>query len=68
MKCLANDIVSLGPWWGKEEQIVSMHVPLMTGIEVSHNLNIPTSEDNLVLGVQADGNGSIPLALSGLEP
>ena len=33
-----------GPWWGREEQTTSVHVPLMTGTVVSHNSGIPASE------------------------
>ena len=40
----------------------------MTGTEVSHNSEIPVFEDNLSSSVQADGNGNLSPALSGLEP
>ena len=59
MQCPATDIVSPGPWWGKDKQTASMHVPLMIGAEVSHNFGIPAFEDNPALGVQADGNSNI---------
>ena len=51
-----TDIGSSGPYWGKEEHTVSVHVPLMTGTEVSHSPGIPASTDNLVSYVQANGN------------
>ena len=35
-----TDIGSPGPCWGKEEQTVPTHVPLMIGTEVSHNFGI----------------------------
>ena len=41
-----TDIGSLGPWWGKKEQIEFVHVPLMTGTGVSYNFGILTFEDN----------------------
>ena len=63
-----TDTVSLGPWWGKEEQTESAYVPLMTMTEVSRNSRILAFEDNPTLGVQADGNGNMSPALSGLEP
>ena len=59
MQCPATNTISLGPWWGKEEQTTFMHVPLMTWIEVSHNFGIHASEDNPALGVQVDGNNNI---------
>ena len=37
---------SSGPHWGEKEQIVSVHVPLMTGIVKSQNLGILASEGN----------------------
>ena len=66
MQRLTADIVSLGSWWGKEEQTMSIYIPPMTGTEVSHNSGIPVSEDNPASGVQVDGNGNISPALSGL--
>ena len=45
-----------------------MHVPLMTGTEVSHNFGIPSFEDNSASGVQVDGNGNMVPALAGCEP
>ena len=55
---------SLGPWWGKEEQNESMHVPLMTETVVSHNFGIPASENNPVSCVQAGGNGNMSSTLA----
>ena len=63
-----TDTISLDPWWGKEEQTTFVYVPLMTGIEVSHNSGIPASEENPALGVQADGNGNIAPALAVCKP
>ena len=60
-----TDTIFLGLWWGREEQIASMHVPLMTGTRVSNNPRIPTSEGNLVSSVQASSIGSMLSALDG---
>ena len=60
-----TDIGSLDPWWGKEEQIASANVPLMTGTKVSHNSRIPTFEGNLASCVRAGDNGNMSSALSG---
>ena len=68
MQCPGADIVSPGPWWGKEEQTASMYVPLMTRPEVSHNSRILASEDNPPSGVQAYGNGNMFPALSAWSP
>ena len=38
-----TDIGSPGPWWGREEQVDSMNVPLITKTGVSHNSGIPSS-------------------------
>ena len=54
-----TDTGSLGPCWGKEKQIVSVHVLLMIGTKVSYNSRIPTFVGNLVSSVQADGNGNM---------
>ena len=53
------DTGSFGPCWGKKERTVSMHVPLMTGTEVSHSLGIPASAGNLVSHVWANGSGTM---------
>ena len=68
MQCPTTNIVSPDPWWGKEEQTVSVHVPLMTRTEVSHNFGILAFEDNLASSVQADGNGNMAPALGGHKP
>ena len=60
-----TDIGSPGPCWGKERQIVSVHVPLMIGTEVSHNPGILASVSNLVSCVQASGSDSKSSASSG---
>ena len=51
--------------WGKKEQNVSVHVPLMTGTVMSHNPGIPSSEGNPSSYVQADGSNNISSVLSG---
>ena len=53
------DTGSSGPCWGKKEHTASVHVPLMTGTEVSRILGIPASAGNLVLYVRDDGNGNM---------
>ena len=47
---------------------MSMYVPLMIRTKVPHNFGIPVFEDNPVSGAQANGNGNMSLAMSGLEP
>ena len=42
-----------GLFYGKERQIVSVHVLLMIGTKVSHNPGIPASVGNPVSCVQA---------------
>ena len=54
-----TDTGSSGPHRGEKEHIASVHVPLITGTEVSHGLEIPTSEGNLASYVQADGNDNM---------
>ena len=68
MQRLATDTVSPGPWWDKEEQIVSVHVPLMIGTEVSHNFGILSSKDNPASSVQVDDNGNMAPTLAGYKP
>ena len=68
MQCPTTDTVSPDPWWDKEEQTVSVHVPLMTGTKVSHNFGIPASEDDPPSSVQADGNGNMAPTLVGCKP
>ena len=65
MQHLGTDTVFHGPWWGKEEQIASVHAPLMTGTVVSHNSGIPASEANSVSSVQVGGIGNTPFVLVG---
>ena len=43
-----TDSGSLGPWWGREEQIEFVKVPVMTGTRVSHNSGILASKVNPV--------------------
>ena len=57
-----TDTISPGPCWGKEEQTTSAHVPLTTGVLVSHNSNIPTSEGNPASYVQANGSNNMSSA------
>ena len=52
------DTSSFGPCWCKKEHAVSVHIPLMTGTEVSRSLRILTSMGNLVLHVRADDSGN----------
>ena len=65
MQSLETDIGSLGPWWGKEEQIESANIPLMIRTGVSHNSGILVLKDNPVSSVQADGNRNMSSALAG---
>ena len=58
MRHFGTDNVFLGPWHGREEQIASMHTPLMTRTMVSHNSRIPASKGNPVSSVQAGGIGN----------
>ena len=51
--------------WGKKEHTASVHVPLMTGIKVSHGLGIPASVSNLVSDVRVVGNGSMSSVRTG---
>ena len=51
--------------WGENEQTMSVPIPLMTGIGLSHNSVIPASMDNPVSYAQADGNSSMSSASSG---
>ena len=53
------------PWQGREEQIVSFHVPLMTWTMVSHSFGIPSSKGNPLSSVQASGIGNTLFALTG---
>ena len=65
MRYPRTDIGSLCPCWGKDEQPVAEHVPLMTRIELSHNSEILGFDGNPASYVQADGSGSMSSALSG---
>ena len=60
-----TDIGAPGPYWDKENPIVSMHIPLMAGTAVSHNPGILASKGNFVSCVQADGSRNMSLALAG---
>ena len=59
------DTGSSDPCWVKEEQTASVYAPLVTGIMVSHNSEIPTSKGNPVSSVQAGGIGNTLSALVG---
>ena len=63
MQHLGTDTVFLDPWLGKEEQIASMHAPLMTVTVVSHNSGIHPSRGNPVSSVKAGGTGNTLSAL-----
>ena len=65
MHHLGTDIGSLGPCQHEEEQIVSVHVLLMTRTVMSHNSGILASEGNSVSFVQADDNRNMSSALDG---
>ena len=65
MKHPGTNTVFPGPWWGREEQTASVHVPLMFGTGVSHNPGKPVSEDNPVSCVQAGDNGNMSSTLPG---
>ena len=43
---------------------MSVHVPLMSRTEVSHNFGIPASAANPVSSVQVGGNGNMSLVLA----
>ena len=59
MQYLGTDTGSSGPHLGENEHTMFVHVPLMTGTEASHGLEIPTSEGNPTSHVQANGNGNM---------
>ena len=44
---------------------MSVHVPLMIGTKVPHNLGIPASMGNPISCVQTGGSDSMPSAPSG---
>ena len=54
-----------GPYWGKEEHTVFVHIPLMTRTTVSHNSGIPASKGNPASCVQADDSSNMSSILSG---
>ena len=62
-----TDTGSPRPCWGKERQNVSVYVPLINGIEVSHNPGIPASLGNPFSCVQVVGNGNTSLVLADQE-
>ena len=62
---LETNIGSPSPWWRREEQNKSVHVPLMTGTRVSHNSGILASENNPVSRVQDGGIGNMSSTLAG---
>ena len=59
MQHLGTDTGSSGLHRGEKEHTASVHVPLMTGFEASHGLEIPASEGNLASYVQDDGNDNM---------
>ena len=62
-----TDTGSPSPCWGKEKQIVSVHIPLMIRTEVSHNSKIAASAGNPVSSVQAGDNGNMSHILADQE-
>ena len=60
-----TDTSSFDPYWGVEEQAVSAHVPLMTGIVPAQNPEIHASTGNPVSYAQADGNRNMSSVLAG---
>ena len=65
MRHPGTDNFFLGPWHGREEQIASVHAPLMTRTMVSHNYRIPTSKGNPISSVLDGGTGNTLSALAG---
>ena len=65
MQYLGTGTSSSRPWWGREEQIESMKVPLMTGTRVSHNSGILGSKDNPVSCVHGGGNRNMFSVMAG---
>ena len=63
---LRTDTGSFDPYWGVEEQTVSVPVPLMTGTASAQNLQIHASAGNPVSYAQADGNINMSSVLAGL--
>ena len=59
MQHLWTDTSSSGLHRGEKEHTASVHIPLMTGTEVSHDPKIPAFEGNPASYVQADGNGNM---------
>ena len=68
MQHLETNTDSPGPYRDKENPTVSMHVPLMIGTIVSHNLGIPTSRGNFVSCVQVYGSKNMSSDLANQEP
>ena len=64
MQHLETDASPSSPQWGEKEHIVFVHVPLMTGTEVSRIPRIPAFMGNLVSHVRADGNGNMSSVLT----
>ena len=59
-----TDTSSSCPHWGEKEQIVFVHIPLMTGIVLSHNLGILASKGNPASYVQVDGSNNMSSVLT----
>ena len=59
---------SSDPYRGEKEQIVSMHVPPMSGIAVSHIPRISAFMGNLASYVQAGDNRNISSTLHDWHP
>ena len=60
-----TDTGSSDPYWGAEEQIVSVPLPLMTGTVPAQNLEIHASAGNPISYAQADGNRNMSSVLAG---
>ena len=60
-----TDTGSSDPYWGVEEQIVSVPVTLMTGTVSAQNPEIHASMDNPVSYAQDDGNRNMSSVLAG---
>ena len=65
MQHLETDTDSPGPYWDKENPTVSVHVPLIIGNAMFHNLGILASKENSVSCVQVDGSRNMSSALVG---
>ena len=65
MQHLRTDIGSFDPYCGVKEHIASVHVPPMIGTTLSRNPGILAFGGNPASHVRADGNGNIPMVMTG---